>query len=129
MAPLTALTKKSALATALLKKEGPMNSFKTLVSLFTSSPFLLHLDFNKPRVLQVDCSGVALSGILSQTDENNYLCPVAYHSKKLTPAEQHWQVHDHSVLSWHASWNGGVCWRVLINLWWYSLTMQTLSIS
>lgn len=87
-----------------------MKAFKTLVSLFTSSPFLLHFDFNKPRILQVDCSGVALSGILSQMDENNCLRPVAYHSKKLTPAEQQWQVHDQelgAIVACFVEWR---CW-------------------
>ena len=92
-----------------------MNAFKTLVSLFTSSPFLLHFDFNKPRILQVDCSGVALSGILSQTDDNNCLRPVAYYSKKLTPAEQRWQVHDQELGALVASFMEWRAWVVGTN--------------
>lgn len=116
VAPLTALTKKLVPATALLKTDAPRHSFNTLISLFTSSPFLLHFDFSKPRILQVDCSGVALSGILSQMDDNNCLRPVAYHSKKLTPAEQRWQVHDQelgAIVACFVEWR---CWLAGTNV-------------
>lgn len=110
VAPLTALTKRSVPASALLKPEEPMKAFKTLFSLFYSSSFLLHFDFSKPRVLQVDCSGVALSGILSQADDNNCLRPVAYHSKKLSPAEQRWQAHDQEIGAIVACFVEWRCW-------------------
>lgn len=87
VAPLTALTQKSVPATSLLKTDPPRKAFETLRTLFTSSLFLLHFNFDKPRVFHVDCSGVALSGILSQTADAGNLKPVAYYSKKLTPAE------------------------------------------
>lgn len=90
VAPLTALTKKNVSALALLQHKKPREAFKVLKRLFSTSPFLLHFDFAKPRVLHVNCSGVALSGILSQADSKGDLCPVAYYSKKLTLAEQRW---------------------------------------
>lgn len=90
VAPLTALTKKNVSALALLQHKKPREAFKVLKRLFSTSPFLLHFDFAKPRVLHVNCSGVALSGILSQADSKGDLRPVAYYSKKLTLAEQRW---------------------------------------
>lgn len=110
IAPLTALTCKSAPTSALLKTDAPRNAFDTPRCLFTSSPFLLHFNFDKPCVLQVDCSGVALSGILSQAEDSGNLRPVAYYSKKLTPAEQRWQVHDQELGAIVACFTEWRCW-------------------
>lgn len=87
-APLTALTRdgvdvRQGLSTTLCS-----SSFFSLVQAFSTAPFLLHFDFAKPRVLQVDCSGFALSAILSQPDYTQHLRPVSFLSRKLTPAEQ-----------------------------------------
>lgn len=73
------------------------NSFRSLVKAFSSAPFLLHFDFSKPRVLQVDCSGFPLSAILSQLDDSQRLRLVSFLSRKLTPAEQRWQVHNQEL--------------------------------
>lgn len=95
--PLTSLTGKNVQTVSLLQQKPAMDAFKLLRDLFISAPFLLHFDFAKPRVLQVDSSGFALSGILSQKDLDGKLRPVAYYSKKLSPAEQRWQVHDQEL--------------------------------
>lgn len=58
---------------------------------------MIHFDFNLPRVLHVDSSGYAYSGILSQKGQDGKLHPVAYFSRKLTPTERHWQVHDQEL--------------------------------
>lgn len=110
VAPLTALTKKNVPASALLKLAAPQEAFAAVKRLFSTSPFLLHFDFAKPRVLHVDCSGVALSGILSQTDGAGQLRPVAYYSKKLTLAEQRWQVHDQELGAVVACFHEWRCW-------------------
>lgn len=66
-------------------------------TLFSRAPFLLHFDFNLPRIIQVDASGYAFSGILSQKDMDGALKPVAYFSRKLNPTERRWQVHDQEL--------------------------------
>lgn len=114
--PLTALTRKNVPTASLLKLPAPQAAFSTLKRLFSSSPFLLHFDFTKPRVLHVDCSGVALSGILSQTDAVGRLRPVAYYSKKLTPAEQRWQVHDQELGAVVACFHEWRCWLAGANV-------------
>lgn len=96
-APLTALTRDGVDIKTGLTLNGSKRSFSSLVKAFSSAPFLLHFDFAKPRVLQVDCLGFALSAILSQPDENQRLRPVSYLSRKLTPAEQRWQVHNQEL--------------------------------
>lgn len=110
VSPLTALTKNSVSTVSALLQDTPRHAFLVLKRLFSSTPFLLHFDFSKPRVLQVDCLGVALSGILSQTGDDNLLRPVAYFSRKLSPAEQRWQVHDQelgAIVSCFTEWR---CW-------------------
>lgn len=81
--PLTALTGTTNNSPAELIGEGPKEEFSALRKLFSQAPFLSHFDFNQPGVLQVDASGYALSGILSQKDGGGALGPVAYYSRKL----------------------------------------------
>lgn len=80
-----------------LRKERTRAAFKRLRELFSSAPFLLHFDFTKARVIQVDASAYAVSGILSQHSEDGELRPVAYYSKKFSPTEHRWQVHDQEL--------------------------------
>lgn len=96
-APLNALTRDGVNLKLGLQEVSSINSFQRLVKAFYSAPFLLHFNFSKPRVLPVNCSGFSLLIILSQTDNTQRLCLVAYLSRKLTPAEQKWQVHDQEL--------------------------------
>lgn len=48
-------------------------------------------------MVHVDSSGYAYSGILSQKAADGKLHPVAYFSRKLTPTESKWQVHDQEL--------------------------------
>lgn len=94
---LTDLTGSKANVEEGLNQRLTKEAFITLRKLFASAPFLLHFDFAKPRVIQVDASAYAVSGILSQHSENGDLRPVAYYSRKLSPTEQRWQVHDQEL--------------------------------
>lgn len=95
--PMTALTGKKIDTVAGLCTPEVIKSFKTLRNLFSKAPFLIHFDFNLPRILQVDSSGFAFSGILSQKDKTGDLKPVAYFSRKLNDTERRWQVHDQEL--------------------------------
>lgn len=86
--PLTALTAKDVDRVKGLKSREVMISFQRLKTTFAKKPFLIRLDFNLPRVIHVDSSGYAYSGILSQKDFNGDLKPVAYFSRKLTISEK-----------------------------------------
>lgn len=97
VAPLTDLTNATADVKGGLQKSLAQESFKLLRTLFAESPFLLHFDFHRRRVIQVDSSGYAFSGILLQYSDAGKLKPVAYYSKKLSPAEKNWQVHDQEL--------------------------------
>lgn len=96
-APLTSLTKEGVHVEAGLQLPDVVKSFHDLKIAFTTAPFLLHFDFNKTCVIQVDSSGYALSAILSQPDDAGQLRVRAYYSRKLTPAEMLWQVHDQEL--------------------------------
>lgn len=95
--PLTALTGKAVDTSLGLKSSHAQESFASLRRLFCKAPFLLHFDFELPRILQVDSLGFAFSGILSQKDEDGSLKPVAYYSRKLDATKQRWQVHDQEL--------------------------------
>ena len=49
--------------------------------------------------MEADSSGYAIGGIISQVDEKGRLRPVGFCSRKLTPAEANYQIHDKELLS------------------------------
>jgi hypothetical protein len=48
--------------------------------------------------LETDCSGTALGVVLLQDHGNGWL-PVAFESRKLSPAERNYPVHDQELLA------------------------------
>jgi hypothetical protein len=81
-------------------------AFDRLKTAFTSAPFLMHFDPAKPRRLETDASGFAYAGILSQPTEwpaedgrSPIWHPIAFHSKKLEPAELNYETHDQELLA------------------------------
>lgn len=95
--PLTVLTGKLIDTTLGLTSKEAKDSFSVLRMLFTRAPFLLHFDFNLHRIIQVDSSGFAFSGIFSQKDEGGNIRPVAYFSRKLDKTEKSWKVHNQEL--------------------------------
>jgi hypothetical protein len=90
----------------LLKKDHPFawtadcqKSFDEFKAAFAESPILIHADNSKPFYLETDASDFALGGILSQKDVNDVLRPVAFYSRKLTPPEINYPVHDKELLA------------------------------
>ncbi|KAI0996566.1 hypothetical protein K3495_g11617 [Podosphaera aphanis] len=95
-APLLSLTKKHA----QFQWEAPQQkAFEELKQRFIKSPILAMWDDEKETVLEADSSGYVLGGCLSQKDEKGQLKPIAYLSKKLTPAEVNYDIHDKEMLS------------------------------
>lgn len=72
-------------------------AFSILLKLFSSAPFLLNFDSVNPRVIQVDALASAVSGILSQHDEEVELRLVSSYLKKSSPPEKMWQVHNQEL--------------------------------
>lgn len=55
-------------------------------------------DENRKTVLESDSCGWATGGCLSQYDDYGCLRPIAYYSKKLTPVECNYDIHDKELL-------------------------------
>jgi predicted aspartyl protease len=96
VAPLTALTKKdqrfqwNVLAQA---------AFDELKEAFCSAPILAHFDPDRECVVETDASDYVSAGILSQYDDNAILHPVAYFSKKHSPAECNYEIYDKELMA------------------------------
>lgn len=94
--PLTNLTKKSV---PFIWSPDAQAAFDYLKSAFTSAPILAHFDPSQQIVLETDASDYAIAAILSQNDSMGVLHPVAYHSRKLSPAEMNYEIHDKELLA------------------------------
>jgi hypothetical protein len=69
-------------------------AFTELKQRFTSAPILAHFNPANPVIVETDASDFALGAVLSQRDEDNGLHPVAFHSRKFSPAEINYEIHD-----------------------------------
>ena len=74
-------------------------AFETLKKAFISAPVLHHFDPTKTAVVETDASDFALGAILSQKGDDGRLHPVAFHSRKLQPAEMNYEIHDKELLA------------------------------
>ena len=91
--------------TNLLRKDTPFKidtnveaAFSHLKTLFTSAPLLRHFDPNLTITLETDASDYAIGAVLSQSDDTETF-PVAFYSRKLTPAEQNYPIYDKEMLA------------------------------
>jgi len=96
--PLTELTKR--------KEDGQWSwnpeaekAFEDLKKQFTTAPILNHFDPSKPVIIETDASDFAIGAVLSQRDEENRLHPIAFHSRKFSPAEINYEIHDKELLA------------------------------
>jgi len=65
--------------------------------MFTTGPILTHFDDTRPTKLETDVSDFALGAVLSQLCENEKWYPVSFHSRKFSPAEINYAVHDKEI--------------------------------
>jgi len=70
------------------------DAFDTLKEMFTTGPILTHFDDTCPTKLETDASDFALGAVLSQLCEHEKWHPVAFHSRKFSPAQINYDVHD-----------------------------------
>jgi len=89
--PLTDLTKKGIKWTWTPSCQDAFDKLKEMV---TRGPILTHFDDTRPTKLETDASDFALGAVLSQLCEDEKWHPVAFHSRKFSPAEINYEVHD-----------------------------------
>ena len=71
---------------------------EALRKMFTKAPILKHFDPDIPAIVETDRSDFALGGILSQNHEKR-LHPIAFHSRRFSPAEINYDIHDKELLA------------------------------
>jgi hypothetical protein len=92
------------------KKTGPFTwtaeadaAFRTLKACFSQEPMLAHYDPEKRSRVEVDASGGAIGGVMSQEDDPHAKRPrwkpVAFFSRKMTPAEKNYDTGDGEMLA------------------------------
>jgi hypothetical protein len=65
-----------------------------LIKAVMSNPVLLHPDYKKPFILEVDMLQYATGAILYQQDVDEHWRPVGYYSKSFNEAERGYDIHD-----------------------------------
>ena len=78
------VTKKDTLFTWAKPQQ---TAFDALKQVFTSKPILAVFDPQQPTHLEVDASGYATGGVLSQKCDDNLWHPIAYCSQSTNEAE------------------------------------------
>jgi len=96
--PLTELTKKKEDRQWSWNPEAE-KAFEDLKKRFTTAPILNHFDPSKPVIIETDASDFAIGAVLSQWDEENRLHPIAFHSRKFSPPEINYEIHDKELLA------------------------------
>jgi hypothetical protein len=74
-------------------------SFEKLKHCFTTAPILTHFDPHHECIVETDASDFALGHTLSQTAEDKKLHMNAFHSRKFSPAEINYEIHDKELLA------------------------------
>ncbi|KAI7201342.1 hypothetical protein KC365_g18742, partial [Hortaea werneckii] len=93
--PLTSLTKKDIKFVWTEKQE---KAFQQLKKACIQSPTLMLFDTKKPVQVETDASDLAIGACLTQ-EHNGKRHPVAYYSRKMTPAEQNYEIYDKELLA------------------------------
>lgn len=106
-APLTNLTGKDKPWVWGKKEE---EAFQQLRQACLDQPVLKMFDPKKPKRIETDSSDLALGACLLQEHEGKWH-PVIYLSRKLSPAEQNYDIHDKELLAIIVALEG---WRVYI---------------
>ena len=93
--PLTKLTRKDKPFIWGKEQETAFNKLKTAMG---TAPMLRMFDTKIPIELETDASDLAIGACLTQRHENRRH-PVAYYSRKITQAEQNYNIHNKELLT------------------------------
>jgi len=94
--PLTRFTKKDV---PFDWDSSAQNAFDSLKSSFQGEQILRHFDPSLPIEIETDASDYGLGAVLSQRGSDNRLRPVAFLSRKFSPEELNYEVHDKELLA------------------------------
>jgi len=94
--PLTGLTGKGK---EFCWKREQEDAFESLKRAFTTAPVLQLFAYEKPCIVETDASDFVSAGVLSQPDSSGILHPIAFFSKKHTPAECNYEIYDKELLA------------------------------
>jgi hypothetical protein len=75
-----------------------MVAFQQVKDAFTPTPILKHFDPSLEDIIETETSNFAIGYILSQK-HNGQLHPVAFHSRKMEPAEKNYDIHAKELLA------------------------------
>ncbi|KAL0154228.1 hypothetical protein M9458_050482 [Cirrhinus mrigala] len=97
-APLTSLLRGTP--KKLIWKPAAHEAFQRLKEIFSTAPLLHHPDPELPFTVEVDASTTGVGAVLSQAvGEPPLLHPCAFYSRKLSPAEQNYDVGNRELLA------------------------------
>ncbi|KAI2652628.1 Transposon Tf2-8 polyprotein [Labeo rohita] len=75
-------------------------AFQQLKTIFSTAPVLHHPDPERPFTVEVDASTIGVGAVLSQVvGDSSVLHPCAFFSRKLTPAEQNYDIRNRELLA------------------------------
>ncbi|KAJ1598432.1 hypothetical protein NDA14_000399 [Ustilago hordei] len=96
--PLTSLVKPTEWFKKFELPEEAQQAFHKLIQAFTSAGVLQHFNYHLPTRLETDASDFAIAGVLKQEHEGQWH-PVAFYSRKMSPAEKNYEIHDKELLA------------------------------
>ena len=96
IAPLTKLTRNDQSFQWMDHEQAAFEEIKTAV---LSEPVLKDPDPDKPYEMEVDASGYAMGGELTQRDAEGRAHPIAFFSKKFTGPAERYPVHDKELMA------------------------------
>jgi hypothetical protein len=94
--PITLLTRKNM---PFIWTDECSKSFKALKQAFTMALILCHFDHNWEVIVETDTSDYISASILSQYNNEGVLHPVAFFSKKYSPAECNYKIYDKELMA------------------------------
>ena len=74
-------------------------AFNTLKTAFTTAPVLHHFDHDREVIVETDASDFVSAGVLSQYGDDGILHPVAFYSKKHSPAECNYEIYNKELMA------------------------------
>jgi hypothetical protein len=74
-------------------------AFVDLKKRFTPAPILTHYSPECQCIVETDASDFALGAVISQKSSDDKLHPIAYHSRKFSPAKINYEIHDKELIA------------------------------